>query len=218
MIGKSREPLIYCLRCQGFVEIRLKMLMYSHIHCAFSPNFALPCLPRLINQRFARNLIATHGSRTLVNTDMRFCSRSQQNGTALLVALVMIFMMTVLGLTAMRESSLEKRMTTNSVHKSTVFQAAESATELTINNLDNLNAAFSADGVKTTVDVPQPSNMEVMLNSTIQFTGSGLPVGFSSGSGFQTLRYRIEGSADIESVQSSSRVNQGITRLVPALQ
>ncbi len=50
----AREPLIYRLRCQSCVEIRLKMLMYSHIHCAFSPNFALPCLPRLINQRFPR--------------------------------------------------------------------------------------------------------------------------------------------------------------------
>lgn len=143
---------------------------------------------------------------------------NQQRGTALLVALVLIFMMTVLGLTAMRESSLEKRMTTNSVHKSTAFQAAESATELTINDLENLNAAFAANGTRTTVDVPQPSNTEVSLQGAIEYTGSGLPVGFSSGSGFETLRYRVEGSADIDSVQSSSRVNQGITRLVPALQ
>ena len=142
----------------------------------------------------------------------------RQNGAALIVAMVLIFMMTVLGLTAMRESSLEKRMTTNSVHKLTAFQAAESATELTINNPDNLNAAFASQGTVTQVNVAQPSNMEVVLEGTIVYTGDGLPVGFSSGSGFSALRYTVEGSADIDSVQSSSRVNQGISRLVPALQ
>ena len=163
------------------------------------------------------NSVANHPRHSHLREATNVRNLSSQQGTALLVALVLIFMMTVLGLTAMRESSLEKRMTTNSVHRSTAFQAAESATELTINNLDNLNAAFAANGGEVTVNIPQPSKTELVLEGEIKFTGNGLPDGFSSGSGFTTLRYSIEGRADIDSVQSSSRVSQGINRLVPAL-
>jgi len=118
---------------------------------------------------------------------------SRQRGAALLVALVMIFMMTVLGLTAMRESSLEKRMTTNSVHKSSTFR----------------------------MTLPSPSNVEMSLTGTIEYTGIGPPIGFSwgktGGGGFQALRYRIEGESKIVNVQSSSKVRQGTYRTVPAL-
>ncbi len=141
----------------------------------------------------------------------------RQKGTALIVALVLLFIMSVLGMTAMRESSLEKRMTTNSVHKFTAFQAAESATELTINDLENLKAAFASPGIVTPVTVAQPSNAEVSMKSTIVYTGNGLPVGFSLGGGIEALRYRVEGKAEIPSVQSSSNVDQGLRRLVPAL-
>lgn len=146
---------------------------------------------------------------------------SRQRGAALLVALVMIFMMTVLGLTAMRESSLEKRMTTNSVHKSSTFQTAESATDLIINDSDNLAAAYTQAGKAVSMTLPSPSNVEMSLTGTIEYTGIGPPIGFSwgktGGGGFQALRYRIEGESKIVNVQSSSKVRQGTYRTVPAL-
>jgi len=145
----------------------------------------------------------------------------QQRGAALLVALVMIFMMTVLGLTAMRESSLEKRMTTNSVHKSSTFQTAESATDLIINDSNNLAAAYAQPGQTVSMTLPSPSNQEMSLTGTIEYTGLGPPIGFSwgktGGGGFQALRYRVEGESQIVNVQSSSKVRQGSYRTVPAL-
>jgi len=142
----------------------------------------------------------------------------RQGGAALLVALVMIFMMTVLGLTAMRESSLEKRMTTNSVHKSSTFQAAESATDLIINNEANLTEAFTHEGEDVSVTLPTPTNTEMTLTGSIKYTGHGAPIGFSFGKkgGFQALRYRVQGDAKIDSVQSSSKVFQGTYQIVPA--
>lgn len=154
---------------------------------------------------------------SLMSTSSQLNCPTHQRGTALVIAMVLIFIMTVLGMTAMRESSLEKRMTTNSVHKFAAFQAAESATELTINDHDNLNAAFASPGIVTEANIAQPSNAEVLVTSSIVYTGNGLPVGFSLGGGISALRYRVEGQADIENVQSSSRVNQGLRRLVPSL-
>lgn len=146
---------------------------------------------------------------------------NRQRGAALLVALVMIFMMTVLGLTAMRESSLEKRMTTNSVHKSSTFQSAESATDLIINDPDNLAAAYEVGKQPINITLPSPSNTEMALTGSIEYTGIGPPIGFSwdktGGGGFQALRYRIEGESKIINVQSSSKVRQGSYRTVPSL-
>ena len=163
-----------------------------------------------------------HGSQRMSRSLSGFhYNVNRQRGAALLVALVMIFMMTVLGLTAMRESSLEKRMTTNSVHKSSTFQSAESATDLIINDTDNLSDAFTQPNLPLNVTLPLPSNTEMTLTGTIEYTGVGPPIGFSlgktGGGGFQALRFRVEGDAEIINVQSSTTVRQGTFRTVPAL-
>lgn len=151
--------------------------------------------------------------------DNNHWNRHQQRGTALLVAMVMIFMMSVLGITAMRESSLEKRMTTNSVHKSTTFQTAESVSDIALNDPDLLSQAFSGNGNTTTVPLPVSINTQITSEARLRFMGSGPPIGFSlgSGGGFQALRFVAEGDASIDAVQSSSTVHQGAYRTVPQL-
>lgn len=143
----------------------------------------------------------------------------QQRGAALMVAMVLLFMMSILGVTAMRESSLEKRMTTNSVHKSKTFQRAESGTDIAIGDPDNLSAAFASNGADLIVNLPASSDTAMASDAMLRWVGSGPPVGFSlgSGGGFQALRYMAQGAADIDAVQSSSEVRQGAYRTVPAL-
>ena len=53
--------------------------------------------------------------------------RRDQQGVVLLVALILLIVMTLLGLTAMRSSSLEERMAAHSYDRSLSFQAAEAA-------------------------------------------------------------------------------------------
>ena len=155
----------------------------------------------------------------MTTTDNQDWNKSRQSGTALLVAMVMIFMMSVLGITAMRESSLEKRMTTNSVHKSTTFQTAESATDIALNSPEKLSAAFNDNGTIHDIPLPASINNEMESKAQLRFVGSGPPVGFSlgTGGGFQALRFVAEGTASIDAVQSSSTVHQGAYRTVPAL-
>lgn len=51
----------------------------------------------------------------------------RQNGVVLVVALILLIIMTLLGLTAMRSSTLEERMAAHSYDRSLSFQAAEAA-------------------------------------------------------------------------------------------
>jgi len=50
-----------------------------------------------------------------------------QRGGALLVAMVMIFMLSIMGISVMRSSTLEHRMAVNAIRTAATFQAAESA-------------------------------------------------------------------------------------------
>ena len=69
-------------------------------------------------------------------------NKKKQDGAALMVAMVMIFMLTLMGLASMRNSNLDRRMTSNSVQSAITFQAAESSTELMLNDPENMNSAL----------------------------------------------------------------------------
>lgn len=55
----------------------------------------------------------------------RFLPRRQQDGVALVVALILLVIMTLLGLSSVRTVALEERMTSNTFDRSLAFQAAE---------------------------------------------------------------------------------------------
>jgi len=57
----------------------------------------------------------------------RFSAQSNQRGAALVMALAVLVLLTILGISAMKGSTLEYRMATSIQDKSTAFQAAESA-------------------------------------------------------------------------------------------
>jgi len=58
---------------------------------------------------------------------IHFSSQANQRGAALVMALAVLVLLTILGISAMKSSTLEYRMATSIQDKSTAFQAAESA-------------------------------------------------------------------------------------------
>lgn len=56
-----------------------------------------------------------------------YSSQKNQRGAALVMALAVLVLLTILGISAMKSSTLEYRMATSIQDKSTAFQAAESA-------------------------------------------------------------------------------------------
>lgn len=143
----------------------------------------------------------------------------KQAGGALLIALVMIFMLSILGISAMRGSTLERQMATNSIQKQNAFQAAESATEVGLNDARNLTKAFIANGgeVGDVVEIHESIGMANWME--LRYVGEGIADGFSAGSGsnnFIALRYEVDGFANIDDVRAGSSIRQGAYRVVPA--
>lgn len=145
----------------------------------------------------------------------------KQQGVALLVAMVMIFMLSVMGASVMRSSTLEKRMAVNAIQSSVTFQAAESASNLALNDSDNLMISHSA-GMDNRVVLPIDevhSNIGLESRSTLVFVGHRAAEGFSLGEGsnnFASLLFVSNGVSAIEAVRSQSSIEQGAFRIVPA--
>ncbi len=144
-----------------------------------------------------------------------------QRGGALLVAMVMIFMLSVMGASVMRSSTLEKRMATNAIQSSATFQAAESASNLALNKPLNLTTAYSA-GLNRNVLLPiaeVQGDIGLESRSVLEWVGTGAAPGYSLGegtSGFEGLYYVSTGVSAIDAARSQSTVEQGAYRIVPA--
>lgn len=139
---------------------------------------------------------------------------ARERGAALMVAMVMIFMLSVMGISAMRTSTLEKRMTTNAIQSSTTLQAAESATEQMLNSTEILRAAAEKRDtiMRVETDVVR-ADIGLTSNSEIVYVGDGPAFGYSSD--FMTLRYVAQGDSQIADVRARSIVRQGAKRVVP---
>ena len=141
-----------------------------------------------------------------------------QRGGALLVAMVMIFMLSIMGISVMRSSTLEHRMAVNAIRTAATFQAAESASNLAINAHQNMTSAYEK-GINGRYIVSQisvnPGLSNLESNSSISFTAeSALPAGFSSGE-FESLYFVATGVSSMENSGTQSTVEQGVYRIVP---
>jgi len=147
--------------------------------------------------------------------------RHSQRGGALLVAMIMIFMLSVMGVSAMRSSTLEKRMAVNAIQSSTTFQAAESAADLALNDADSMDMAINIGIDQPALVLPIPAvraDIGLESTSTLRYMGVGHAEGFSMGEGASTFishRFVASGVSAIESVRSQSSVEQGAYRVAP---
>jgi len=140
----------------------------------------------------------------------------KERGAALLVAMVMIFMLSIMGVSVMRSSAIEKRMATNAAQSTTTLYAAESVTEQMLNSADVLRDAGQNRRVVRTVSTSSVrENIGLETEAEILYVGDGPAFGFSSD--FVTLRLVAQAEARIDNARTRSVVRQGAKRVVPAL-
>jgi len=144
-----------------------------------------------------------------------------ERGAALMVAMVMIFLLSLMGVSAMRSATLEQQMVSNAVQARDVFQAAESSTEIALNSFDNLTAAFDSDTRKIVIDTTIRSGIGLESQVTLRYVGEGNASGASlsamqGANSFDALRFVAEGVATVDAIRASRQINQGATRTVPA--
>ena len=156
--------------------------------------------------------------------------RPRQRGAALLVAMIMIFVLSLMGMSAMRGSTLERRMADNSILAREVLQSAESANEIALNDRANLALAYRLHTESLAADAPPTglelrpvlrTDVDLRTEVTVRYVGEGNAVGASldasqGANSFDSLHYVVEGRARLPSVRAARDVHQGAYRNAPS--
>ncbi len=147
-------------------------------------------------------------------------TKPRESGSALMVAMVMIFMLSIMSVSVMRSSTLEKRMTINAIQTATTFTVAESATDEVLNDETNLKHAQALGMNKELVVKTSGNEADRGIRSAarLYYVGIAPAEGFSFGEGtatFQAFRYRVRGISEIKASGAQRSIEQGAYQVVP---
>lgn len=139
-------------------------------------------------------------------------SPHNQQGATLFVALIILVVVSLIGVTAMKNANVEEQMASNLYQKNLTFQASESAVESTINNTGLIQQAMTSNApVVQDVPVPIPNT-----SATVSYAsaGSGMAVG-SSANLFSGLRLMITATGEMPDLNARTVTVHGVVRLAP---
>jgi Tfp pilus assembly protein PilX len=149
-------------------------------------------------------------------------NKKNQQGGALLIAMVLIFMLSIMGVSAMKGSSLERRMANNSVQSAATFQAAESVTDLVLNDKANLELAWEGQsGPYKVPNINLKNSFGYQQGAEAEYLGDGPAPGYSTGvnnsGAFAALQYEVRGATVMKESNTASAVIQGAYRIAPGM-
>jgi type IV pilus assembly protein PilX len=140
----------------------------------------------------------------------------RQSGAVLFVSLIMLLVLTLIGVTAMRSSTLEEKMAANTMNHNITFHAAESAIE---NALDDTNSLVQAILTESTISVNlNMGDSSVTSSADVTYLGSGIALGFSLGqnsSAFSSYKFDATGTASRANSGANVSMSQGVRRIGP---
>ena len=146
-----------------------------------------------------------------------------QNGAALVVALIMMIVFTLIGLASTFTSTFEMKLSGNKRGSTDAFYAADSGLQSTLSNVNN----FSYTGISHDVSLnPNPTNAVVKVK--LQLRPDGTPredpprgIGVSA-THFEFSHHAVEsvGQDQLESslIRSNCTLEEKVLRLMPTLQ
>jgi len=139
-------------------------------------------------------------------------SMQKQQGATLFVALIILVVVTLVGVTAMKNANVEEQMASNLYQKNLTFQASESAVESTINNTALIQQAMTTNApVVQNVQVPIPNTTATVAYAS---AGAGMAVG-SSANLFSGMRLMITATGEITDLNARTVTVHGVVRLAP---
>lgn len=145
-----------------------------------------------------------------------------QQGAALMVSMVLIFMLTILGISAMREATLEGQLATNSAQKEITFQSAESATDIILDIEDAENEMSTVSVICKPANEFDMNDLSVpdaqATKVTVAYGGQSLPVGWQLGGAISGRRFVVTGESTLEGASTSTTISQGVVALGAAQQ
>lgn len=152
----------------------------------------------------------------------------QQNGMALVLALIMLLLVTVLGVSAMRMSHLDTQVAGNSIYSALVFQGAESALGKTVSETDLNNLSASAADRNAEINVPDayfnPAEIvtggaTLNAKATVSFDGildSPVLNNVANSTNFKYQVFRITAESNLTSTSARDRHTDGRAIQIPS--
>ena len=142
---------------------------------------------------------------------------TNQQGAALLVSMVLIFMLTILGIASMRDATLEGQLATNSIQKEITFQSAESATDIVLAIEDAgddkaIEAVICKEAIKLAMDdLSKPGVQNTTV--TLEYGGQSIPTGWSLGGPIGGRRFTVTGQSNLPGASTGTRISQGVVAI-----
>ena len=148
-----------------------------------------------------------------------------QSGVALVLALVMIVILTLIGLASTYTSTFEMKLSGNKRGTTDAFYAADSGVQVVVANVDNFSLPGKYVDNKynpfTDPKNPNPTKANVLIQYDTTQEGSPRGSGFSAIS-FEFRHFVIDSKGqdqlDLSLVKSAAEIEQIVVRLVPTLQ
>jgi PilX N-terminal len=150
-----------------------------------------------------------------------------QSGIALVIALLMMIMLTLIGLGSIFSSTFEIKLSGNKRGSTDAFYAADSGVQVIMANIKNFDLPGQYEDNKynpfTDEDNPNPNPTKARIIMEYIPDQHGAPRGSGfSATHFEFLYYTINSSGqdqtEISPVKSTCTVEQKVVRLVPTLQ
>lgn len=150
-----------------------------------------------------------------MHSSIKKIDNRKQKGSVLLVALVLVLVSALLGVSAMQSSRLESQLTNNVRFEQTTFRTAEAAAE---SLLTTDNIFFLANNLDDTVSSIQSIESAVNVEAYFELLGVAPAIGYSLGgsNGFQNINFKATSVATIKSVNSAKKIIVGVKRLAVA--
>lgn len=138
--------------------------------------------------------------------------RTRQTGAVLMIALVMIFIMSILGISAMRGATLEGQLASNALEKEITFQAAETSTDMILAVEHVLRDMIcQPEKIFQTAEANQID--EQVTETTLEDGGQMHVVGFEIGGPISARRFVATGHSDLPGANTSTTIAQGVVLL-----
>ncbi len=144
-----------------------------------------------------------------------FTGNRYERGTALIMSLVILMILTILGITAMGTASLEEKMSGNTQESTRAFEAAESGLNNAMNTAGGLDLNTSSTAPKTLPKVDYDSGKSGSATVTTWFVQFSPPKrGSGYGSNFDAANFELA-STGTTTVGAKAVVHQGVAQIVP---
>lgn len=148
-----------------------------------------------------------------------------QSGVALVLALIMIVILTLIGLASTYTSTFEMKLSGNKRGTTDAFYAADSGVQVVVANVENfsLPGKYVDEKYDPFTDANNPNPTKAKVTITHDITQSGSPRGARMSAiafGFEHFLIESKGSDQLElsPMKSTCTVEEKIVRLVPTLQ